>query len=218
MRHEPPRLVPAAALRVETIVRRSRFISDLERVSSVDEAKAFRRRVQTEFPDATHHVPAWLIGHGPSAEAHSSDAGEPGGTAGRPLLAVLRGSGLGDVALVVTRYFGGIKLGSGGLVRAYSQAAHAAVDVVARAEKTTVHEVVLDVPYPHFESIRRLCRQVDSVPLDESFAESVVVRIRIRADSFEDLERQLAEATGGAVKPVIEATEPNALVSLAGNS
>ena len=116
-----PYPVPAAETRRKLTVSNSRFISSLAPVFSVDEAKAFIQRIKTEFPDASHNVPLYIIGHGASEIAHCSDAGEPSGTAGRPGLAVLRGSGLGDVAMVVTRYFGGTKLGTGGLARAYSE-------------------------------------------------------------------------------------------------
>ena len=109
--------VPAHETRCEMVVVNSRFIATLAPVFSVDEAKAFIDRVKSEFPDASHNVPVYLVGYGDSVIAHCSDAGEPSGTAGRPALAVLSGSGLGDAAVVVTRYFGGAKLGTGGLVR-----------------------------------------------------------------------------------------------------
>ena len=128
-------LVPAEEIRREQIVVNSRFIASLAPVFSVDDAKAFITRIKTEFADASHNVPVYLIGHGDSEIAHCTDAGEPSGTAGRPALAVLRGSGLGDVAVVVTRYFGGTKLGTGGLVRAYSEAVRSVVEAVPRAER-----------------------------------------------------------------------------------
>jgi uncharacterized YigZ family protein len=117
--------IPARETRAEIKVVNSRFVATVAPVFSVDAAKAFIARVRREFADATHNVPAYLIGHGASVIAHCNDDGEPSGTAGRPALAVLRGSGLGDVAVVVTRYFGGTKLGTGGLVRAYSGAVRA---------------------------------------------------------------------------------------------
>ncbi|MFN2242462.1 MAG: IMPACT family protein, partial [Anaerolineae bacterium] len=111
--------IPARETRTEIQVLNSRFIATAAPVFSVEEAKAFVTRIRDEFADATHNVPAYLVGYGASVVAHCTDDGEPSGTAGRPALAVLRGSGLGDVAVVVTRYFGGTKLGTGGLVRAY---------------------------------------------------------------------------------------------------
>jgi uncharacterized YigZ family protein len=116
MPHYP---VPLKEIRRELIVVNSRFVATLAPVMSVEEAKAFIARIRGEFSDASHNVPAYLVGGGDSLIEHCSDDGEPSGTAGRPALAVLKGSGLGDVAVVVTRYFGGTKLGTGGLVRAY---------------------------------------------------------------------------------------------------
>ena len=145
-----PDLIPAREARVEIRVVNSRFIATAAPVFTVDEAKDFVSRVRHEFADATHNVPAYIVGHGASVVAHCSDDGEPAGTAGRPALAVLRGSGLGDVAVVVTRYFGGTKLGTGGLVRAYGDAVRAVLDVLPRAAKVPTHTVSIVAPYSLF--------------------------------------------------------------------
>ena len=106
--------IPAEETRTEIRVSNSRFIATAAPAFSVKEARAFIDRIKAEFRDASHNVPAFVIGFGPSVTAHCNDDGEPSGTAGRPILAVLQGSGLGDIAVVVTRYFGGTKLGTGG--------------------------------------------------------------------------------------------------------
>ena len=112
--------VPAAVHRVEQEISRSRFITTVARASTIDEATDFIRRVGAEFADATHNCWAYVIGPpGDTARIGMSDAGEPHGTAGRPMLSALLYSGVGDVVAVVTRYYGGTKLGTGGLVRAY---------------------------------------------------------------------------------------------------
>ncbi len=100
-------------------------------MTTVDEAKAFLAAVRAEMPDANHHVYAYRVGFGNSVIEGMSDDGEPSGTSGPPVLAVLRGSGIGDVIVVVTRYFGGTKLGTGGLVRAYSEGARAGLESLA---------------------------------------------------------------------------------------
>lgn len=113
----------------ETEVKHSRFIAVLRRVSTPTDAQAFLEEQRRLYPDARHHCWAYVTGNEPSERAErSGDDGEPGGTAGVPMLQVLRARDLVDVAVVVTRYFGGIKLGAGGLVRAYSGAVAAAVD------------------------------------------------------------------------------------------
>ena len=161
--------VPAEEVRREIMVVNSRFIATLAPAASVEQARAFIARVRQEFPDATHHVPVFLVGGGDSVIEHCSDAGEPAGTAGRPALAVLRGSGLGDVVVVITRYFGGTKLGTGGLVRAYSEAMRTVIDAAPRAHKVLTHTVMLDLPYRLLERLRLLIKAQQGEILDETF-------------------------------------------------
>ncbi|RRR68314.1 MAG: YigZ family protein, partial [Candidatus Viridilinea halotolerans] len=111
--------IPAATTRITLQVLNSRFIGTAGYTPSVVAAREFIAAVRGAMPDATHHCYAYLVGYGASVTAGMSDDGEPSGTAGRPMLAVLRGADLGDVTVVATRYFGGTLLGTGGLVRAY---------------------------------------------------------------------------------------------------
>ena len=114
-------LIPAGRHRVEQEVQRSRFLTTVEPVASAEEARAFVARVSAEFPDANHHCWAFVVGPpGSTASVGLSDDGEPHGTAGRPMLTALLHGGVGDIAAVVTRWFGGELLGKGGLVRAYT--------------------------------------------------------------------------------------------------
>lgn len=127
------RPAPGSPVRAETEVRRSRFIALVARAETEDEARSLIAASRSEFPDAGHHCSAFIVSvPGSNRVERSSDDGEPAGTAGMPMLEVLRGSGLTDVAAVVVRYFGGIKLGTGGLVRAYSEALGAALPRVPR--------------------------------------------------------------------------------------
>jgi len=196
-------LVPAEEIRREQIVVNSRFIASLAPVFSVDEAKTFIARIKAEFPDASHNVPVYLIGHGDSEIAHCSDAGEPSGTAGRPALAVLRGSGLGDVAVVVTRYFGGTKLGTGGLVRAYSDAVRSVVEAVPRAEKVPTHTIMAEYPYRLVERVRQIITAQHGQILDEEFAASVTLTARVAVDRFPLFQSALQELTNGSVQAEI---------------
>jgi len=198
--------VPAKEVRKEIKVGGSRFIASLAPVFSVAEAKDFIARVRKEFQDATHHVPAYLIGGGNSVIAHASDDGEPSGTAGRPVLAVLRGSGLGDVAVVVTRYFGGKKLGTGGLVKAYTQAAQAVVSGLPRARKILAHTVQVEIPYSLLERIRLLAQAEDGEILAEEFSGAVVVRLRFPVSRFASFQEKLRELSGGKLKAEIVET------------
>ncbi|RZK74549.1 MAG: YigZ family protein, partial [Rhodococcus sp. (in: high G+C Gram-positive bacteria)] len=137
----PYTLAPHTAdLTLETEVKHSRFIAALRRVEDADAAQAFVQDRRRAYPDARHHCSAYIIGNGPSDRVErASDDGEPGGTAGIPMLQVLKARDLVDVAVVVTRYFGGIKLGAGGLVRAYSGAVTTAVDAAPLVRRELRH-------------------------------------------------------------------------------
>jgi len=199
-------LIPAREARIELKVVNSRFIATAAPVFTVDEARAFVARIKAEFADATHNVSTYLIGHGATVTAHCHDDGEPAGTAGRPALAVLRGSGLGDVAVVVTRYFGGTKLGTGGLVRAYSDAVREVLAVLPRAVKVPTHTVVVVMPYSLFERLRLLVAAHQGKILQEDFAAEVTVTARLRVERFPAFESALQEMSGGTLTVQIVAT------------
>jgi len=198
---------PAREIRRELTISNSRFIASLAPAFSVEEASVFIQRIKAEFPDATHHVPVYIIGHGDSEIAHCSDAGEPSGTAGRPGLAVLRGSGLGDAAVVVTRYFGGTKLGTGGLVRAYSEAVRLVVEAVPRAEKVLTHTVMLAFPYTYLERVRLLVAVQSGTILGETFAADVTVTARLIVDKLSAFQSSLSDLTRGQVQAEIIDTQ-----------
>lgn len=200
--------LPAEEVRRELTVSNSRFIATLAPVSSVDEAKSFITRIRKEYADATHNVPAYLIGGGNSITEYCSDDGEPSGTAGRPALAVLRGSGLGDVGVVITRYFGGTLLGKGGLVRAYTEATQLVVQAVPRARRIPVHVVMLALPYPLLERVRLLVPRHHGEILDETFAADVTMTLRFPVDEFTGFQETMRELSAGSLHgEVIETTE-----------
>lgn len=206
--------IPAGEVRVEIDVLNSRFIASAAPVFSVDQAKAFVDRIRAEFADATHNVPAYLVGHGATVVAHCSDDGEPSGTAGRPALAVLRGSGLGDVAVVVTRYFGGTKLGTGGLVRAYGDAVRAVLDALPRAQKVATHTALIVTPYPLFERVRLAVEAHRGQILDEAFAADVSVTARLPVELFPTFQAALQEMSHGSVEAVVAETNEDTILPL----
>jgi len=195
--------VPLQETRRENTVVNSRFIATLSPVFSVEEARQFIARMRAEFTDASHNVPAYLIGHGDSVIAHCSDAGEPSGTAGRPMLEVLRGSGLGDVAVVVTRYFGGTLLGTGGLVRAYSDAVRQVVQAAPRGRKVTTYTVMAGFSYRLLERVRLLVIAHAGQILDEEFAADVTLTARFPVEKFPLFQEALRELSNGAVQAEI---------------
>lgn len=203
-----PYLTPAEEIRREQMVVNSRFIATLAPIADTGAARAFIARIRKEFADATHNVPAYIIGGGNNVTDYCSDDGEPSGTAGRPALAVLRGSGLGDVAVVVTRYFGGTLLGKGGLVRAYTESAQLVVNTVQRARRQQVHIAMLEVPYNLLERVRILVNNYHGDILDESFAADITMTIRFPVENAEEIQRGLSELSAGKLQAeFIETTE-----------
>ena len=139
---------------------------------------------------------------------HASDDGEPAGTAGRPALAVLTGSGLGDAVVVITRYFGGTKLGKGGLVRAYSDAVRSVLSILPRAERVPTYTIMLAMPYSFFERARILVNNHGGQILDESFAVDVTLTARFSIERFESFQAGLAELSNGTLQAeIIESSD-----------
>lgn len=198
---------PAAYLTVRTGAeaageltdRKSRFIAQLAHAGSIEEADAFIAAVRARHHDARHNVPAWVLADG---RERASDDGEPQRTAGVPVLDVLRGAGLRDVCCVVTRYFGGTLLGPGGLVRAYSGAAAAAVERARAdglvAEMTLVAPVEARVPYALYDRVRRLAADAGGHEGPAEFTDEVLLRLRFRSGEEAGFLASLKELANGA--------------------
>ncbi len=187
--------IPAAPARAEIKIRNSRFITSAAPAFSVEEARAFISQIKAEFGDATHNVPAFIIGAGDSTISHCHDDGEPSGTAGRPALSVLTGSGYGDIVVVITRYFGGAKLGVGGLVRAYTEAVRSVLAVLQPAEKVETHTALLVVPYNWFDRAKILCSQHRGEILNTQFEAEVSLTVRFKQSAFPEFQKALIEAS-----------------------
>jgi len=181
----------------EIVIRKSRFIANVAPVASEEAAWAFIERIRAEHPDATHNCFAFKAG----ASQRMSDDGEPSGTAGRPIFEVLEKMGLSDTCIVVTRYFGGILLGAGGLVRAYSQAAAAGVEAAGLTEAITAVDLRVRVDYSLLGKVQYLLQQVGALTLDSQFGHEVLLDFRIRADELPAVEAALAEASAGRIVP-----------------
>jgi len=207
-------LLPLKKIRREIIVVNSRFIATLSPAASTDEARAFIKRIREEFADASHNVPAYILGGGNSISEYCSDDGEPSGTAGRPALTVLRGSGLGDVAVVVTRYFGGKLLGTGGLVKAYTEATQAVVRDVQRARRIPVHIAMLAIPYSFYERIKILATRHGGTIQDEDFAADITLTLRFPVEDLGGFQTDLRELSAGQLQAeIIETSEMLVAVS-----
>lgn len=193
--------VPAVTVRAEHEVSRSRFIATLGYAESVAEARQFITAVRAEMPDAAHHVYAFRVGYGASLNEGLSDDGEPSGTSGPPIMAVLRGADVGDVVLVVTRYFGGVKLGTGGLVRAYSEAARLALAAMTTRPKITLARLRLQVPYPLYERVKLLAAQHDAHIATETFAEAVTLEVLLAEAAVVLFSATLRDLSAGRITP-----------------
>lgn len=201
-------LVPLHEIRREHVVMNSRFIATLAPAFTVEEARAFITRIKKEFADASHNVPAYVIGGGNTVTEFCSDDGEPSGTSGKPALAVLRGSGLGDVAVVVTRYFGGTLLGTGGLVKAYTESTQMVVNAVERGRRIEVDVSVLAVPYNLLERVRLMVGRNSGEVLDEDFGGDIMMTLQFPVESMEDFQLELQELSAGKLRAeVIESKE-----------
>lgn len=207
--------IPLSEIRREHVVVNSRFIATLAPVFSAEEARAFISRVKKEFADATHNVPAYIIGGGNTVTEYCSDDGEPAGTAGRPALAVLRGGGLGDVAVVVTRYFGGTLLGTGGLVKAYTESTQMVVDSVGRGRRIPVHVAMLAIPYNLLERVRLLVGRNHGEVMEEDFTEDVTMTVQFPVDSLDEFQKKLQDLSAGSIKVEVMETKET-IVSLDG--
>ncbi len=175
--------IPAASHRVEEEILRSRFITTVAYTPTVTEARAFVDSIRVEYSDATHNCWAYLVGSpGSTAQIGFSDDGEPHGTAGRPMLAVLEHSGLGDVTVVVTRYFGGALLGKGGLVRAYSSGVKLALASLPHAEHVPTTDLIVVIAYPSVTPVQRLLPVFEAEVVEESYAADVTYRLRLPSE------------------------------------
>ncbi|MDN5717337.1 MAG: YigZ family protein, partial [Janibacter sp.] len=179
---------------VELEVKRSRFLCTLERVESEDDARAVVERLRRQHWDARHHCSAFVVGPGGEI-ARSSDDGEPSGTAGAPMLEVLQGHEVSDVVAVVTRWFGGVLLGTGGLVRAYSDSVRSGLDAVGTLRRVLVLEHELVVSHTEAGRIDNELRSRGVHVLDATYDAEVTLRLGVAADDQEGLAPLVAELT-----------------------
>lgn len=182
-------------------VKRSKFIGIVRAVSSISEAEALIQGERKKYHDAKHHCSAYIIRgiDGAPDIVHSSDDGEPSGTAGAPILEVLTGAGLKDVCLVVTRYFGGTLLGTGGLVRAYTDAAKAALSDAFISEMTLMQQFCITFDYTFTGSIDHLLSNKGITRLDALYTDKVEYKLACPEASFEEIKKSLTDMTSSAI-------------------
>lgn len=210
----PKRFIPAHAIENEIRVLNSKFITNIKPVFSVEEARAFIKEIKTKYKDASHNVPLFIIGHGASITEHCSDDGEPEGTAGRPALAVLKGSGLGDVVAVVTRFFGGTKLGTGGLVRAYGDSIRQALLKLPRAEKIATSTLGLNIPYAGYERVKLMIQKYEGNIMEEDFGGDVGLILQFRETQAPEFILAIRNFSRGEIQPIELESNKNSIFPL----
>jgi len=181
--------IPASAARAELREKGSRFLATVEPAHDVESVRVQIKAYQQEYSDASHVCWAWRIGSSPTEGR--SDAGEPAGTAGTPMLQVLRGSDLSDVLAVVVRWFGGVKLGKGGLARAYAGAVRDAVDALVIEERRPVVRLRVSLPFNRVGDLKRLIHPPTVELIEESYTEDVMVTLEVDLQMRQEIEEAL---------------------------
>lgn len=169
--------------RYELIEKRSRFITYCERINSQDEFKAFLQRLKQQYPDARHFCYGFRIGPLNGAQRGFSDDGEPNGTAGMPILNVIDHSPFSDIAIIVVRYFGGTKLGTGGLARAYSEAAKQSLELVQWEIFEAKRVIQLTCEFAQEHQVRYLINQIGGKVVSISYSENVLLNVELVASA-----------------------------------
>jgi uncharacterized YigZ family protein len=184
----------------EIDVKRSRFLCRIEPVTTEEQARAVVEEERKRHWDARHHCSAFVLG--PTADVQrSNDDGEPSGTAGAPMLEVLRGREVSDVVAVVTRWFGGVLLGAGGLVRAYSDAVRAGLDEAGVRERRLLNRYDVDVPHAEAGKLEHDLRAHDVTVLGVDYGAQARLHLAVPAATADALPRLLAELSGGELEP-----------------
>lgn len=193
--------IPAQRCRVEDIVRRSRFITTVDHAPNPEAAAALVAEVRREFGDATHNCWAYAAGApGATAQVGMSDDGEPSGTAGRPLLTVLLHSGVGELAAVVTRYFGGTKLGTGGLARAYSQALQHALAELPLSQRIEQRRLTITLSYADLGDAQRLLADCHGNVVTSDYRADVQLTAALPSAELDRFRQRLNAATRGRAR------------------
>ena len=194
-------LTIAAEAQAEFIEKKSRFIGTIKPVTTEAEALELISSLRSTHWKASHNCYAYILREG-NIQRYSDD-GEPQGTAGVPMLEVLKREEMTDIVVVVTRYFGGTLLGAGGLVRAYSHSAKIALDAAKIIRMCQCVEFALELPYPQYESVSRMLEPYPMQLLDTGFADNVTLYVRMREDAYPAFNEKLTEFSAGRLEPVV---------------
>ena len=192
--------IPAKLHRTEETIKRSRFIATVAHAFTEEDAKAFISIIKNEFPDATHNCWAYVAGPpGDTARIGMSDDGEPHGTAGKPILTVLLHSEIGEIVTVVTRYFGGTKLGTGGLVRAYSGSVKNALAGLSIKEKRDVITLTAILDYSKIIAVKQMIESFNSEIIEAKYEADVTFKIELPKNNKDSFIHAITDLAGGEI-------------------
>ncbi|MEM7126127.1 MAG: YigZ family protein [Chloroflexota bacterium] len=190
--------IPSHTHRVEEEIKRSRFITTIAHTPTVEDARNFIAQMNVEFADASHNCWAYVVGPpGSTAQIGMSDAGEPHGTAGKPMLTVLLHSGVGDICAVVTRYFGGTLLGKGGLVKAYSGGVQLALKSMSIMERVPSAELLIVIDYATVTPFQRMLPEYEAELLSEEFGVDATMKVKVPLEQKEPFIYTITDMTNG---------------------
>ena len=187
--------------RTEETIKRSKFIATVAHASTEEDAKTFISIIKSEFPDATHNCWAYVAGPpGDTARVGISDDGEPHGTAGKPMLSVLLHSDIGEIVAVVSRYFGGTKLGTGGLVRAYSGSVKNTLAGLSVKEKKDVLSLTVILDYSKIAAVKQMLKSFNSEIVEEKYEADVSFKMELPKSNKDSFIRAITDLTGGKIR------------------
>lgn len=194
-------LIPAETVEFSEEIKKSRFITFIAHTEGIDAAKAYIQSIKEQFPDARHHCWAFVAGRpDDSQQLGFSDDGEPTGTAGKPILAPLLGSGMGEVTAVVVRYFGGIKLGTGGLVRAYGSGVQQALKVLSTKTKVPQLRFNVECEYSLVSLLEQVVEQYQGQVLSSEYTDKVTFTLSLPAVHSGEVEIKLRDMSRGSMQ------------------
>ena len=193
------KFIPYEKAEVSYVIKKSKFLVTASPISTTEEARAFISDIKKKYSDATHNVSAFVIGSGNSVISGCSDDGEPPGTAGKPMLTALTGSIFTNIVIVSTRWFGGIKLGTGGLVKAYSEGVFQIIPLLKKSIITSVDKVDLLLSYSFYDSILSFIGKFGTEIESSDFSENVKLTCVVKSEKLDKFKKELVNLTNGKI-------------------
>lgn len=207
LRFPVPAVSPLEPYRTETVERGSRFLAQTCRCGGIGPAREFLALIRAKNPDATHNCWAFVAGYpGDTSRIGFSDDGEPHGTAGRPMLKVLLHSGIGEICVVVSRWFGGVKLGTGGLVRAYQDSVVNNLRELPLTEYKPEKNLRIEIEYARLDGMKRLLPKYEGSIIKEEYQSKVSLLVSMPEDRIGSFRGEAADASNGSA--IITSCDP----------